>query len=326
MDSQSVSRRKFLAAASMGGLMLASRTASANTYPSRPIKLIVPWAPGASGDLSARVMQPKLEGLLRGNIVVENRAGAAGQMGTLNVVRSAPDGYSILWGNSSTHGLSKRIAAELPYDPITDTTPISLLFRTVFCVVAHPSAPFNTFDGLVKYAKTRPGEVAYGSAGPKSAQQMIGELIKLGAGIDLNHVPYKGSGPSVNDLIAGHIPVVIASLSSVTEYHAKGTARILAVTTPQRSPELPNVPAVAETIPGFAVTGWGGAFGPKGMPADIVSAWNAAIGTVIADPDVKKAFVAAGMVPEASKPAELQAIVENASKTWDRLLDAGVKF
>jgi len=303
-----------------------SLSALAQGYPSRPIRVIAPWPPGSSVDLSARTVSGKLNDILRTNLIIENRGGADGSIGTEVAARAAPDGYTLVWGNSATHGANKIIYPNLAYDPIKDFTPISLIHKNVLAIAVTPSLPVNTFAEFLAYAKAHPGKLSYGTPGSGSAHHLAGERLKRLAGIHIEHVPYKGGGPSVTDVVGGHIEVTVASLAAVMQFHRSGKVKILAVTDSTRYEQLPDIPAIAETFPGFEILGWSALFGPAHMHADITARLNAAVADALKAPDVKSILNKAGLVPSWSSPEDLAKRVSAEIEIWREAVASGIKI
>ena len=311
--------------ASIGVLAKGSPAFAQQGYPSRPIRLIVPFPPGSSVDLSARTLGNKLNDILKANLIVENRGGADGSIGTELAARAAPDGYTLVCGNSTTHGANKVIYPNLAYDPSADFTPVSGLYKNVLSLAVANSLPVKSLAEFLAYAKARPGRISYGTAGIGSAMHLAAGLLGRRAQIDLVHVPYKGGGPAVTDVLGGHIQATMASLAAVIQYHRSEKLRILAVTDSERYGELPDIPTIAETFPGFEVLGWGGMFGPARMPADISARLNAAIAEALASPEVKSTLNKAGLVPAWSTPQDLAKRVSAEIAHWREAVASGIQ-
>lgn len=268
-------RRVFLATAGIaaGHSLVAPRLSMAQgTYPNRPVRLIIPFAPGGQTDILGRRFAQKLEAACGQSVVPENKGGAGGTIGSLEVVRAAPDGYTLEIGTSSTHSISPFIMAKQPYDPVKDFTSIALLGIIPMVIVVHPSVPAKNLKELIALVKANPNKYAYGSAGVGSINHLTGEMFKTQAGgLDLPHVPYKGSGASVQDLIGGQIPVLMATFSSVESAHKAGRVRILAVTVEKRLAIAPDIPTAIESgLPDMVSYTFNALFGPPAMPAAIV--------------------------------------------------------
>ena len=301
-------------------------SAFAQSYPSRPIRVIAPWPPGSSVDLSVRTVALKLNDILKTNLIVENRGGADGSIGTELAARAAADGYTLVWGNAATHGANKVVYPNLSYDPIKDFTPISMIHKNVLSVAVNPSLPVKTFAEFLAYAKARPGKLSYGTPGVGSPHHLTGILLNRRAQIDIVHVPYKGGGPAVTDVIGGHIEFTVASLAAVIPHHRSGKIKILAVTDSMRSEPLPHIPVIAEPFPGFEILGWSAVFGPANLPAEVTSRLNAAVAEALKAPDVKSTLNKAGLVPVWSSPGELAKRVSAEIEHWREAAASGMKF
>jgi tripartite-type tricarboxylate transporter receptor subunit TctC len=312
-------------AALTAGSIFISSAASADTYPSKSIRLVVPWTAGSGGDIAGRMVAQKLTELLGQTVYVDNRAGATGTIGTAAVGRDAADGYTLLLGNSATHGAAKTAFPKLPYDPINDFTPISMMYKNRLVVAVHKDFPANTLAELVNYAKANPGKVSYGTPGEATPHLLAGETLKSKAGINLIHVPYKGGGQVMNDLVAGHIQVAVSAVSVAVDMNRTGRVKILAITDQQRIDSLPGVPTLSESYPGIDIAGWAGLFGPKQLPAPIVNKLNQAMRIVLASPELKNTFEAAGMTPGASTPEELRGAVNHEMQRWHDLMQGRTK-
>src|SRR3954465_1047082 len=233
-------------------------------YPARPIKLIVPYPAGGTTDLLGRLVADQLKSGLGATVVVENKPGAGTTLGAEQVARSEPDGYTLLMATSTTLAINKTLYKKLPYDPVKDFTPIALLAGVPFALIVNPMLPAKTLAEFIAYAKSKPGELAYGSAGNGSPQHLGAEMLRSAAGIDIRHVPYRGSGPAMLDVIAGHIPFMIVDLQPALQQIREGKVRVLGVTTPKRVAAAPDIPTLAEAgLPGFELGGGGGGGGPR---------------------------------------------------------------
>ena len=292
-----------LAAVSIG----ASPVAHAQAYPTKPIRMIVPYPPGGI-DPYARVMMPAMNEFLGQPIVLENRPGANGIIGSEIVARSAPDGYTILFGTSSTLVGGIFLIKDVPFDPVKDLTPISNMFEPMQVLAAPASFAPNTVRELVDYAKRNPGKISYGSSGIGSIFHLNGELLKIVADIDMVHVPYKGTGPLATELLAGRVDLAFPALSNVRGFLASGKVKLLAVPETKRLAQLPEVPTVAETLPAFQkVPSWIAMFGPAGMPRPVVTRLHAAIVRGLSTPEARKYHEDNGSQIMATGPEQLAA-------------------
>lgn len=285
-------------------------------YPERPITLIVPFAPGGSTDLVARVVAQKMSEILKQQVVVENRGGAGGSLGAGVVAKADPDGYTILMATVATHALNPALYKKIAYNAETDFTPITLLVNVPNVLTVNPKFEAKSVKELIDMAKKDPGKYSYASSGNGSPLHLSGVLFNKLAGIDLAHIPYKGSGPALVDVIAGQVPIQFDNLPSSIEHIKGGRLRALGVTTAKRVPQMPDVPAIAETLPGYETYSWNALFGPKGMSPEIVKKLNAAGVEALKDPAVKKKLEDATAVIVGSTPEELGEFVKKELAKW----------
>lgn len=285
-----------LLCAALGFAAMLTPPAHAQVYPApgKPIKIVVPTAPAGGNDAMARIVAQKLAERLKTAVIVENKAGANGAIGTESVAKAPPDGYTILLGYIATHGINPGLS-KVPYDPVKDFAPIAQIAESQGILVVNPAVPAKSVKELITLAKSRPGELSYASAGNGTAPHISGELFKQLTGTDLLHVPYKGSSPAVTDTLAGHAQVMFPSLVAATQHVKSGKLRGLAVTGKQRSPLFPSLPTVAESgVAGFEITQWYGFFAPAKTPRDIVEKLNTEIAAIMKDPDTVKKFADQG--------------------------------
>jgi len=296
-------------------------TASAQSYPARPVRLVVPFPPGGAVDAYARAVQPALADNLGQPIVIENRAGASGMIGAELVAKAPPDGYTLLVGNVATLAMNAGIYTRMPYDPVKDLAPIMQTVVVNYVLVVSPAVPVRTVAELVAYAKANPGKLSYGSSGSGSAQHMAAELFKAQTGTNITHVPYKGTGALVGDLVAGHIQVAFADQASMMPQVKAGKLRALAVGGARRSTEYPDIPTVAEagSLPGYEAVAWQGMAGPAGLPSPIVKRLNEAFQKVQADPDVRKRLVTAGLTPVGGSPDDFGKYIRSEIAKWSKV-------
>ena len=303
-------------------LFFSSAGTCAQSFPSKSVRLVAPFSTGGALDLIARSVGQKLSDGLGRPVIVDNKAGASGAIGSEFVARAAPDGYTLLLGATTTHGINPALNPKLSYDPLKDFTPISLVATIPHVLVVHPDVPAKTLLEFVQIAKSRPG-MAFGSAGHGSPHHLAGEMLKAMAQIDLNHVPYKGSGPAMIDLMGGQIQLMSVELTAAAPYIKEGRMRSLAIATANRVPGV-DLPTVTELgYPGFEVTAWYAVFGPAGIPAPIVSRLHADIVKGLAEPDLQERFRSLGATPVGSTPAELAAHVRAELARWTKVIKAG---
>jgi tripartite-type tricarboxylate transporter receptor subunit TctC len=296
-------RRQFLhLAAGAAALSVPSGIAWAQAYPTRPVRVIVGFAAGGGVDITARLIAQWMSERLGQSFIVEDRPGADGNIATEVVVNSAPDGYTLLLA-AVPNAVNATLYQQLNFNFIHDIVPVSGVIQVPMVVLVHPSVPAKTIPEFIAYAKANPGKVNMGSAGIGSAPHMAGALFNVMAGVNLIHVPYRGQGPALVDLLAGQIQVVFATVPGTTDYIKTGKLRALAVTTAARADVLPDVPAVAETVPGYDASQWYGIGAPKGTPADIVDTLNKTINAAFADTTMKKRFADIGGEPLPGAPA-----------------------
>ena len=292
----------------------------ARAYPERPISLVVPFAAGGSTDILARIVSDRLQPALKQPVIVENRTGASGNIGTAAVARSAPDGYTLLFNTMSVHTMNHALFAAMPFDGVHDFSPITLLAYVTNTMVTHPSVPAANVAEFIARAKTSPGSLAYASAGAGSTNHLCGALLENMAGISMVHVPYRGGAPAVADTVAGQTQVMFTAGTQSLEHVKAGRLRLLAVTEGRRSSLLPQVPTVAETLPGYEMAVWYGAYGPAGMASDIVERLNAEIGRVLSLPEVKQRMADIAVETAASSPDQLASMTRADADRWGRII------
>jgi tripartite-type tricarboxylate transporter receptor subunit TctC len=301
---------------------LSSSKVSGQPYPTKPVRLIAPFSPGGALDLIARAIGQKVSDSTGRSVIVDNRAGASGAIGSELVAKAAPDGYTLLLGATTTHGINPALNPRLAYDPVKDFTPISLVATIPHVLVVHPSLPVKSVQELVKLAKSRPG-MAYGSAGHGSPHHLAIEMLKGMAHLDLVHVAYKGSAPAMIDLMGGQIQLMSVEMTAAAPYIKEGRMRPIAIATPRRVPGV-DLPTVAEAgYPGFEVTAWYAVFGPAGMLPTIVSKLHSEIVKAVAEADVRERFRSLGATPVGSTPAELAAHTRAELARWTQVIKAG---
>jgi len=291
-------------------------------YPSRPIRLVVPYPPGGPTDFVGRAVAAKLTELLGQQIVVDNRPGAATVIGSDLVARAAPDGYNLLFGTGGGTFLAPLILPKVPYNPQKDFAPVAMLVMSPQVLVVHPSVGANSVKELIAVAKAKPGQLNYSSVGTGTAPHLGGELFKSLAGVDIVHVPYKGTAPAMTDLIAGRVQLAFSSIPTVLAHVQAGRLKMLGTGGTKRSPALPDIPPIADTLPGFELVTWYGVFAPAGTPAAIVNRLNGEIAKVLKDGDIQKRFGDQGLEPIVMTPQELRRYTETETSRWTRLIKA----
>jgi tripartite-type tricarboxylate transporter receptor subunit TctC len=319
-------RRQFLhLAAGAAALPAVSRVTWAQTYPSRPVRIIVGFAPGGATDIMARLMGQSLSERLRQPFVIENKPGAATNIATEAVVNAAPDGYTLLVV-TSVNAINASVYEKLNFNLIRDVVPVASIHREPFVMEANPSVPVKTVAEFIAYAKADPGKLTMASAGIGSGNHISGELFKMMTGVNLVHVPYRGGGPALVDLISGQVQVLFATMSSSIEYVRAGKLRALAVTTATRSSVLPDTPTVAEFVPGYESSFWTGVGAPKNTPAEIVDKLNKEMNATLADPKFKARLADLGGTALSGSPLDFGKFVADETEKWAKVVKfAGVK-
>jgi len=319
--------RRALAAAALALTVLAPLSLCAQEYPVRPIKVVVPFSPGGAVDGPMRVIAQELSKRFGQQVIVENKPGAGATIGSELVAKSAPDGYTLLLA-SQTNAISATLYPKLPFDPIEDFTPISLLGREPGVLVVNPALPAKTFQEFVAYVKERPGQVDYASSGNGSGQHLFAALLASMTGMKMNHIPYKGSGQATTDLLGGQVMVSIPGTAGMVGHIKAGKLRALAVTGAKRSPQLPDVPTVIESgVPGYEAYVWMGLLAPKGTPAPIVDKLNRELLQVLATSEVKAYMATAGIEIVGSTPAEFGRFFRAEKELWAKVIrETGAKI
>ncbi|MEK6591689.1 MAG: tripartite tricarboxylate transporter substrate binding protein [Pseudomonadota bacterium] len=295
-------------------------------YPNRPVRMIVPFSPGGSNDIMGRLVAGKLTESMGEQVVVDNRPGASGIIGTDIAAKSAPDGYTVLV-MSLTFAVNPSLRSKLPYDTEKDLIPVTLIASAPLILVVHPSLPTKTVKEFIDYARANPGKLNFGSGGPGSTPHLAGEMLKSMAGLQMAHIPYKGGGPALADLIGGQIQLMLENIPSTLPFVKSGKLRGLAVTSKQRSPTAPDVPTLDEAgLKGFELTGWNGLFVPRGTPRAIVNRLHAETVKALAAPDVKQRLAAMSAVGGGEPPAQFAALVKAEIGKWAKITkEAGLK-
>lgn len=304
------------------GLAAMTTDAAAQGYPTRPVRIVVPFSPGGVADVPARMLAAKLSESVGKQFVVDNRPGAGSTIGADIVAKAAPDGYTLLL-LSNTHFVSASLYKKLPYDPVKDFTPILQFSTSTSVLVVHPSLGAKSVQDLIALAKAKPGQVPYASSGNGSSQHLFMALFCNLANIDMKHVPYKGSGQARSDLIGGQVPAGIPGLSSVIQEIRSGRLLALGVTGPRRSPQLPDVPTIAEAgVKGYAAEQWFGLGGPAKLPKDVVEKLNVEVAKVLKDPELKKQFDNVGAEMDFQGPEAVGKLMEAELPKWGAVVKA----
>ena len=300
--------------------------AADRAFPVKPVRLLVPYPPGGGNDMMARAIGAKLTDEWQQQVIIDNRAGANGLVAAELTMAAAADGYTLFMANIGSHAINPALYKNIPYDAVKDFAPVSQLGSTANVLVVHPSMPAKTLQELIALAKARPGQLTYGSNGIGSSQHLAGALFGTTFGINLVHVPYKGTGPVMNDMLGGQITMSFANmLAALPQVRAK-RLNAIGVTSLKRSPALPDVPAIAESSPGFEATSWWGLVATRGTPPDIVSTLNRAIVKGINSPDMKTFFSNMGVEPAGTTPQEFAAFIKAEMAKWAKVVkDSGAK-
>lgn len=314
----------------LAALVCAAAAASAQPYPTKPIRLIVGFPPGGGTDIIARLIGQKLTEAWGPQVIVDNRPGATGMIGAAAVAKAPPDGYTLLMGHVNSQAIAPSIATKAPYDPLKDFTSIAYVGYVPNVLVVHPSTPARTVKELIALAKAKPGQITFASPGVGSTNHLAGEMFRIGAGIDIIHVPYKGSGPAIIDLLGGQIIMNFDAMSSVVTYIKDGRMRPLAVTTAQRDPSLPNVPTIREAVPGFKdfeVTNWYGIVGPAGLPKDLVTKLNGEINRILELRDIAAKLDELGTRRNSMTPEKFDEFIRAENSKYQKIAkQAGVRM
>lgn len=320
------SRRQFLhLAAGLATLQVAPRLAVAQAYPSRSVRLIVGFPAGGAADIGARIIGQYLSERLGQPVVIENRPGAASNVGTEAVVRSPADGYTLALVNSS-QTINATLYEKLSYNFVRDIAPVASIYHQPLVLEVNPAVPAGTVPEFIAYAKANAGKINMASGGIGSPQHAAGELFKMMAGVDMQHVPYRGVAPALTDLIGGQVQVMFDTLNSSIGHIRAGKVRALAVTTTTRSGVLPDLPTIADSVPGYDVVGWSGIGAPRNTPADIVETLNREINAGLADAKVKARFEELGVTVLAQSPAAFSALIADDAAKWAKVIKfAGMK-
>jgi len=294
--------------------------AQANGFPDKPIRIVVPFPPGGATDAAARLVAVKMGEHWGQPVVVDNRAGAGGNVGSDLVAKAPADGYTLVMGVTGSHAINTSLYSRMPYDPVADFVAISQVAVVPNVLVVHPSVPAKNLAELVALAKKEPGKLNYASLGNGTAAHLGMEMLKSEAGVDITHVPYKGSAPAVSDLLAGQVQMMVDGLPSALPHVKAGKLRAIALTSLHRAPSLPGLPTIAETYPGFYADAWSGLFAPKGTPQPVVDKLSAEVQRILKLPDVREKLTALGAEPVGSTQAEFTAHVKREIDKWAKVV------
>jgi len=314
-------RRTLLASLAVAAAGALPMGALAQNFPTKPITIIVPFSAGGTTDILARIVGQGLTTELGQSVVVDNKPGAGGNIGGSLAAKAAADGYTLFMGTVGTHAINQSLYKKMPFDPVKDFAPLSRVATVPNLLVAHPSQPFKTVKEMIAYAKANPGKITFGSPGSGASPHVSGELFKSMTGTDLLHIPYKGSAPAMTDLLGGQTSVMFDNMPSAIQHVRSGKLRPIAVTTAKRSPELPDVPTIAEAgVPGYEATSWFGMFAPAGTPKPVLDKLHAALIKVLNQADVKKKIAEQGGDVVAETPAQFAAFIQAESVKWGKVV------
>jgi tripartite-type tricarboxylate transporter receptor subunit TctC len=315
-----IQRRKLLRASLAAPLMLPASGWAQGAYPNRPIRMIIPFAAGGPTDVLARILAAEIHAAKGWTIVIENLSGGGGTVGTSTAIRAAPDGYTWFFGSGGTNGIHQALYPNPGYDAASDFAPLALACTTANIFVAHPSFPANDIAGLLAQAKK--GPVSYGTAGVGTTTHMSAELLKMMTGANLVHIPYRGGGPAMNDLLAGHIPLMVDATTTSVPHIKSGRIKPLAVTTRTRDESLPEVPTVGETVNGYEATAWFGLFSPKGTPPELVAQVHEVLNAALRSETVSRRYREFGATPGQETPEAFGRFVAGELEKWRRVVAA----
>src|SRR5215831_1179047 len=315
-------RRNFLyLAAGAAALPVVPRIAFAQAYPTRPVRVVVPFAAGGPGDILARLIGQWLSERLGQPFIIENRPGGGGNIGTEAVVRAPPDGYTLLMA-SSANTMNAAFYDKLNFNFIRDIAPVATISSNTLVMLAHPSVPAKSVPEFIAHAKANPGKINMASGGIGSTTHILGELFKMMTGVNTLHVPYRGQGPALADLLAGQVQIMFVTTAASIEYIRAGRLRALAVTTATRSEVLPDIPTINEFVPGYEASGWFGFGSPKSTPTEVIDKLNREINTALADPKMKAQFADLGSTPFPGSPADFGKHIADETEKWGNIMRA----
>jgi tripartite-type tricarboxylate transporter receptor subunit TctC len=321
--SQNVSLRRLLAACGILVAVVVAFPVNAETFPSKTVKLVVPFPAGGPLDATGRTIGQKLTEAWGQSVIVENKPGAGGNIGAEYVAKSAPDGYTVVMGALSTHAVNPSLYPKMPFDAQKDFAPITLVAVTPNVLVVNPSLPVHSVKELIAYAKANPGKLSFGSGSIGSAGHLAGELFKVDAGVDMVHVPYKGAAPAMQGLLAGDTQLMFDNLASAMSQVKGGKLRALAVTTAERSKLVPELPTMAEAgVPGFDISTWYGLLAPAGTPPDVIAKWNADVTKILSAPEIRERLAAQGAEAAPDSPADFAKFIASELVKYAKIVKA----
>ncbi len=311
---------RYAALFALSGLYALS--AAGQSYPAKPIRIIAPFPPASVADVLARPIAQKMNEAWGQPVIVDNRAGAAGNVGSDVVAKAPPDGYTLLLGTIGTNAINAALYSKMPYNARTDFTPITLVANAYLLLVMHPSVPVRTVKAVIALAKAQPGKLNYGSAGAGTTPHLAGEMFKHSTGVSMTHIAYKGSPQSAIDLMAGRLDLIFANGTAALPHIRNGRMRLIAISAPRRDPALPDAPTIAETVPGFEMLPWWGLFAPAGTPRDVVARLNAETVRILAAPDIQANYANFAMKAVSNTPEQFSAYVLEEIERWAKIVKA----
>ncbi|CAB3645281.1 Argininosuccinate lyase [Achromobacter spanius] len=313
--------KKTLAAMAACTALASPSAYAADTYPARPVQVVVPFSPGGAVDVLTRQLAQRLQA--RGyTMVIENKPGAGGNIAASLVARANPDGYTLLMGTTNTHGINSALYPTMPYDPVKDFAPVGMVAENVVVLLANQSFPARNLSDAVTVLKQNPGKYTYASPGVGTVHQLAMEQLKHAAGLDVVHAAYKGAGPAMSDLVAGHVPLMIGGIAPALPFLSDGRVRVLGVANPERYPALPDTPLFSEVAPGVSVQSWIGLFAPAGTPAPVIERLSADLRAVLQNPEFTAALQPLGMAPRPMTPQAFGDMVRNDMPKWNAAVKA----
>jgi len=307
-------------AVGLGLVAISPLAAWAQGYPNKPVKVIVTFPPGGTPDIYGRILSQELSNLWKQSVVVDNKTGASGMIGTDFVAKSAPDGYTLLFAADASITIAPNLFSNIPYNVTKDLTPIINVASGPFVLLANPNFPANDLTTLIAMARQRPGEITYASSGAGGQQHLSMETVKHMADVKITHVPYKGFGQGVNDVMAGHVPLIFGGITAAIQLSKSGKLKALAVTSAKRSKAMPQVPAIAETLPGFRIEAWYGFIGPAGMPKELVKKIHDDVASIVKRPDFQARISADAMEPVANSSEDFAMRINEDLSEWAKLI------